>query len=786
MLHNYIKIALRNLSTNRLYAFLNIAGLAVGLSAGILVLLWVTDEMRYDRFHHNLPNIYGILQHQTQGGITYTFDATPGPLAAALRAEIPEVARAARTDWPGRHLVTVGDKSYYERGFYAEPDFCNIFTFKTLKGDPVAALRDPGSVVLTESTARKLFGNEDPIGKILRHADKRELRVAAVLADLPAQSSIRFDVLLPFRVFEENSQDWIHTWGNNALPTWAELQPNTDVEVLNAKLANFIQGKEAEASAHIFAYPFERWRLYRKFKEGQESGGRITLVWLLGIVGAFILLIACVNFMNLATARSERRAREVGVRKVMGAHRGLLVGQFLSEAMLMAFFGLLLAGLLARLALPAFNRFFDKTLTLDFSNWPLWTGVLALGAVTGLVAGSYPAFFLSRFQPVRVLKGVVFSGRDSGLLRKGLVTFQFVISIVLIIATLVVAKQARHIENRPLGYDSENLIQMPARGEMGAKFETLKNELSQIPGVTSVSAASYNLLQCGSNTSGVAWPGKTEDQDFLISLAWVRPDFVKTAGMRLTAGRDFEPNRPADEFTCLLNETAVRRMGLKEPVIGTVVEHDTALTVIGVVADFVYNDPASTPMPMLIMSGKTTQMSHFFVRFENHDNWPQTLAGIEQASKRVNPANPFEFKFVREDYQESFDQIRSVGSLAQFFGGLAIFISCLGLFGLSAFVAERRRKEIGIRKVLGASLGRVWYHLSGEFLRPVALAFVLATPLAFVLMQKLLSQFDYRTELSWWVFAAAGAAAVLIALFTVSFQSIRAALTNPVQSLRSE
>lgn len=786
MIQNYIKIALRSLAVNRLYAFLNIAGLAVGLSAGILVLLWVTDELRYDRFHSNLPNIYGILQHQTQGGITYTFEATPGPLAAALRAEIPEVTRAARTSWPGRHLVTMGDKSYYERGFYAEPDFCNIFNFQVLKGDPVAALRDPGSVVLTETLARKLYGNEDPIGKILRHSDKRDLRVAAVLADVPAQSSIRFDVLLPFRIHEENNQDWIHNWGSNSLPTWVELQPDTDLAALNAKLANFIQGKDADAAAHVFAYPFERWRLYGEFKEAKESGGRIMLVWLLGIVGAFILLIACVNFMNLATARSERRAREVGVRKVMGAHRGLLVGQFLSEAMLMSFFGLLLALLLARLALPAFNRFFEKTLTMDFSNWPLWSGVLALGALTGLVAGSYPAFFLSRFQPVRVLKNMVFSGRESGLLRKSLVTFQFVISIVLIISTIVVTKQVRHIESRSLGYEPENLIQMPARGEMAAKYETLKNELSQLPGVTSVSAASYNLIQCGSNTSGVGWPGKTEEQDFLISLAWVRPDFVKTAGMRLAAGREFEPNRPADQFTCLLNETAVRRMGLKEPVVGTVIQQDTALTVIGVVADFVYNGAASTPMPMLIMPGKVTDMSHFFVRFENRDNWPQTLAGIEQASKRVNPANPFEFKFVREDYQKSFDDIRSSSSLAQFFGGLAIFISCLGLFGLSAFVAERRRKEIGIRKVLGASLGRVWYHLSGEFLRPVALAFVLAAPLAGWLMQKLLAQFDYRTELSWWVFAVAGVAALLIALFTVSFQSIRAALVNPVKSLRSE
>jgi putative ABC transport system permease protein len=544
MLANYLKIALRNLSANRLYAFLNITGLAVGLAAGILVLLWVMDEWRYNRFHANLPNIHYILQNQTQGGETYTFEATPGPLAAALRAEMPEVKRAARCSWNGRHLLAVGDKSFYERGFYAEPDFLNIFTFPALKGDPVAALRDPGSIVLTERTARKLFGNEDPIGKILRHSDKRDMRVAAVIADVPAQSSLRFDVLLPFRIHEENNIAWINNWGDNSFPCWVELQPGADLAALNAKLENFIQAKETDAAAHIFAYPWARWRLYNEFEEGKQSGGRITLVWLLGIIGAFILLIACVNFMNLATARSERRAREVGVRKVVGAHRGLLIGQFLSEALLMSFLGLLLAVLLARLSLPAFNRFFEKDLTLDLSNWPLWSGVLALGLLTGLVAGSYPAFFLSGFQPARVLKNAIFTGRNSGILRKTLVTFQFVISIALIISTVVISGQIRHLENRPLGYEAENLIQIPARGGMASKFEPLKTELLQVPGVTAVSAASYDLVMCGSNTSGVGWPGKTDDQDFLVSLAWSRPGFLNTVGMRLAAGRDFEPNRP--------------------------------------------------------------------------------------------------------------------------------------------------------------------------------------------------------------------------------------------------
>lgn len=786
MLYNYIKIALRNLSVNRLYTFLNITGLAVGLAAGILVLLWTMDEFRYNRYHANLSNIYYCLQNQTQGGITYTFEAMPGPLAQALRDEMPEIKRVARATWNGKHLLQAGEHRYYERGFFAEPDFLNIFTHPAIKGDAVAALRDPNAVVLTERTARKLFGNEDPIGKIVRHDNTRDLRVAAVVADVPTQSSTRFDVLLPFHIFEKNNDNSIRNWGSNSLPMWVELTPGADVSALNRKLENFIQGKDPDAVAHAWVYPWERWRLYGRFVEGKQSGGRITQVWLLGTIGLFVLLIACVNFMNLATARSERRAREVGVRKVMGAHRRLLIGQFLSEAMLMAFIGLVLAIVLARVALPSFNRFFDKTLVLDWSNWPLWSGVLLLGLLTGLVAGSYPAFFLSAFQPVRVLKNAVFSGRSSGIFRKALVTFQFAISILLIICTIIISRQISYVAQRPLGYEQENIIHIPARGDMNRNYETLKQELLQIPGVTTVTAATNDLITCGSNTSGVGWAGKTEEQDFLISLTWVRADWVKTTGTRLIEGRDFDITQPSDQFSCILNETAVRQMGLKSPVVGTTLTHDTTYTVVGVIADFVYNNPTAKPSPMLIMGGEPQDMSSFFVRFENRERWPQTLAQIERVSHKINPAYPFEFRFIQEDYQKSFDEIRSVGKLGRVFGGLAIFISALGLFGLSSFVAERRRKEIGVRKVLGASVPRIWLHLSGEFMRPVLIAFVIATPLVAWLMEKLLSTLEYRIQLSWWMFAVGGLTAFLIAVLTVTFQSIRAALVNPARALKNE
>ncbi len=785
MFRNYFILALRNLRNNRLYSFLNIAGLAVGLAAGILVLLWVADELRYNKFHTNLPNIHVILQNQTQGGVTYTFEALPGPLAAALRAEIPEVKRAFRFSWPGQNLLTFGEKSTYERGFYAEPDFFKVMTFPAVKGDPVAALQDAGSVVITERTAKKFFGDEDPIGKVLRHNNERDLKVAAVVRDVPPGSTLRFDVLLPFRIYEQMNTDWIGTWDNNSMPTWVELQPGADLAALNRKLENFIQGKNKDAAAHIFAYPLDRWRLWGKFENGKQSGGRIDVVMMLGIIGTFVLLIACINFMNLATARSEHRAREVGVRKVVGAQRSLIIGQFLSEALVMTFLALLLGVLLVKLTLPAFNRFFDKSLALDFSNWQLWSALLLMGFLTGIMAGSYPAFFLSGFQPVRVLKGAINGGKTGSLLRRGLVTFQFVISIFLIISTLVIYLQIRHAQNRPLGYDAENLIDIPARGRMSEQFEVLKNDLVQIPGVESVSAGSDNLIQFGSNTSGIQWPGKTADQDFLITITQVGYDWTKTAGLKLAEGRDFSPEYGGDTLACLLNRTAVKRMGLKEPVVGTTIRHDTARTVIGVVEDFVFNDPFSKPEPMVISLNKGN-MGHFFVRFSNNNEWRQSLAQIENTVKKHNPSYPFEFRFTKDEYQKNFDEMRSVGQLGNVFGGLAIFISCLGLFGLSAFVAERRKKEIGIRKVLGASVSGVWFFLSRDFLKPVLLAFVLASPLAGWAMQKLLDRFDYRIELSWWIFAAAGGVAVIIALFTVSFQGVKAAMLNPVRSLRSE
>ncbi len=787
MLRNYFKLALRNLLNNKLYTALNIIGLAVGLAAGVLILLWVSDETSYNKFYKNLPNLYLVMQNQSQGGITYTFRSTPGPLSEALRAEIPEIKTVAHCTFNDKHLLTVANNSFYEEGVFAEPEFCQIFDFPVISGDPVAALKDANSVVLCEQAAKRLFGNQNAIGQTLRYDNTLDLKVGAVLKDIPKNSSIKFDVLLPYVQYKRDNSSWINSWGTNAMPTWLELQPNADVAALNKKLENYIQSKNPDASAHIFAYPIARWRLYNKFENGKQNGGRIDNVILLGVIGIFILLIACINFMNLATARSERRAREVGIRKAIGASRGSIIGQFLSEAMVLTAVALVFGLLLARLALPAFNRFYDKEIVFDFSNWQLWTIILILGGLTGLVAGSYPAFVLSNFQPARVLKGNQMGRgwRKGGLLRKGLVTFQFGVAIFLIISTIVIFRQLEYVQKRPIGYDAENLIEIVARGTMINHYQALKNELLQLPGVQSVSGGMHDMVSFDSNTAGLQWPGKTPDQDFLVAMSGVDYDWTKTMGVKIVEGRDFSPEYGADTFSCILNQTAVRRMGLKDPVVGTKITNDTAYTVVGVVEDFVYNDAFGVVEPLFVGLDHTN-LNSFFVRIKNDGNWKKLLQEMEAVHKKINPAYPFTFKFTKEEYQKNFDEIRQMGQMSNVFGGLAILISCLGLFGLSAFVAERRTKEIGIRKVLGASITQVWISLSQDFIKPVLLACLLAAPLATWAMNKLLLRFDYRIELAWWMYAVAGLIAIFIAILTVSFQGISAATANPIKSLRNE
>jgi putative ABC transport system permease protein len=779
MIQSYFKMAWRALAKNKLFSFINIGGLAVGLATGIILLLVITDELSYDKFHAHLKDIYVLMQNHDLDGHISTGRATPGPLAASLRSELPEIKYAVRFSDESGQLVRAGDKSLYQTVMYADSDFFHMLSFPAVEGDASAALKDPSSIVISESLAKSLFGGEEAMGKELVLNNKTAVKVAAVIRDVPKNSSIRFDMVAPFRAFEQGN-DWLTKWDDNRIQTWIQVQPMTNLAVLNGKLEKLYLSKQQE-KIDLFAYPFSELRLHGSFRDGRPSGGVIYMITLLSAIGGLVLLIACINFMNLTTARSERRAREVGVRKVLGASRRMIILQFLSEALLLSFCALLLGVLLAHLALPGFMAISGKQFTPAYSDWRLWVLLIVLGFLTGMVAGSYPAVYLSRFKPVKVLKNW-FAGGRGGLLRKVLVTFQFSISIFLIIATIVIYRQIDYIEHRPIGYHNENLVDITARGELSDHFALVKSELLSIPGVRDVSAGSDNMVRFGAVFNGLDWPGKTPDQDFDITTTSVEYGWVKAVGLTLTEGREFSPEYRADSMSCLINETAARKMHLKEPIVGTKLGNNT---VIGVIDDFVLNDPSHTPPPVIVYL-RTGSMNHLFVRIANNGNWQECLARIGKAVKKVSPDFPFEFHFTEEEYQRDFEQIRAMGQMANIFGGMAIFISCLGLFGLSAFVAERRGKEISIRKVLGAGTGSLWFSLSKDFLKPVVIAFVVAAPLTGLLMGKMLRLMDYHIDLTWWMFALAGIIALVIAVATVSLNGVKATMAKPGEKLRAE
>ena len=587
-------------------------------------------------------------------------------------------------------------------------------------------------------------------------------------------------MVVPFRLFEQGN-DWLKKWDDNRIQTWIQAKPLADVGALNGKLKKLFLAKQNEDIV-LFAYPFSRLRLYGGFKNGRPSGGMIQMIALLSMIAGFVLLIACVNFMNLTTARAERRAREVGVRKVLGASRAVIVLQFFCEALVLSFIALAFGMLLAKMALPGFMRISGKYFDPDLSNWLLWVLLAALWLVTGLVAGSYPALYLSRFQPVKVLKNWIGTGKRGGFLRKALVTLQFSISLFLIIATIVIYRQIDYVEHRSIGYSNENLVDIPARGNVAGQFTTIKNELLAIPGVKAVTAANDQMTRFSAAFNGLEWPGKTADQDFYIKTTTVGYGWVETMGLRLTEGRDFSAGYGADSISCLINETAARRMKLKEPIVGTKLGNNV---VIGVVHDFVLEDPSKDPPPVIVYLGKEN-LGHVFVRITNNDRWRDCLAKIEGVIKRASPEFPFEFQFTDKEYQDEFQQVQATGQMGNIFGGMAILISCLGLFGLSAYVAERRGKEISIRKVLGAGSGALWFSLSKEFLMPVAVAFLIAAPISGWLMGKVLGVMDYHISLSWWMFAVAGLIVLFIALATVSFNGVKAAAAKPIDRLRME
>ncbi len=789
MLRNHFITTIRLFRKQKGYALLNLSGLALGLTTSLLILLWVRHELSYDQYHQKLDRLYFVWHNIDQsGGQVRTVSDSQGPLAPALLEEMPEVANAARLTFSQDMLFTVGEKRFKEEGRYADPALFEMFSFPLVAGNPRTVLRDPTSIVISDSLAFKYFGGVEPaLGRTIRVDNKDSYTVTAVFRTIPRNSSQRFNFLLPFvlRYQDEGARHW----GNSWLLTYVELKENASLADVQGKFGNFIKKRFDDAISSLFLQPLSQVHLYDRFEGGRQTGGQIGYVRLFGVVAGFILLIACVNFMNLATARSMQRAKEVGVRKSVGASRRSLIGQFISESMALSGMAAAVALLLVQLLLPAFNRMTDRQLVLPVASIDFWLLLGGITLLTGLVAGSYPAFLLSSFKPVQVLKGTLRIGSGAAQLRQGLVVFQFVLSMMMIVATIVVYRQIQYIRSRDIGLQRENLLHFGAAPGIGKHFEAYRAELLRQPGVQQVTRANHNPIAIRGTSTSVEWKGKQPKE--VISFQILKTDYglLSVSGIRLKDGRDFSRSFPTDSAAYLVNEEAARRMGMRNPVGQPLTVFGRKGSIIGLVKNFHSRDMHVGDIPTqtapLVMLLQPSECGRVLVRTEAGMT-AQAIAGLETLHRKYAPGEWFEYKFADEDFEQMYRGDVMVGKLANGFSGIAIFISCLGLFGLATFTAEKRTKEIGIRKVLGANVTGIVALLSKDFLKLVLVAVLVASPLAWYAMNEWLAGFTHRITIGWSVFALAGGVALLVALLTVSFQSVKAALANPVKSLRNE
>jgi len=784
MFKNYFKIAWRNLLRNKVFSVINITGLAIGMAAALLIFIWVQNELSYDRFYANESSLYKLYLRQNNNGNIYTGDITTGPMGKTLKQDFPEVKSTSRIYWTIERLFNYGDKSIKAKGNDVDKSFLSIFSFPLLKGNASNALEGTNSIVITEDLASKLFGTKDPINKIITVDNKDSYKVTGVLKNLPDNTQFDFNYLVSLSA---NENTYGNTWDNYTYNTYVQLEPNTSVNDFNNKIKKELEKYTGEKDTRMFLYPVSKLHLYSTFENGKPVGGRIDTVRLLLIIAALILLIACINFMNLSTAQSQKRAKEVGVRKVIGAGKSKLILQFLCESIVMAFVAGVVALVLVELSLPSFNELINKSLSLNYRNPFLWLGLFGFILLTGLLAGSYPAFYLAAFKPVKVLKGVVKSIKNPFSPRKILVVTQFSIAIILIISTIIVYHQIKFVENRNTGYNINNLVEVPLEGDIRKNFDLIKNELINKSVITAMCKNSLGVTVDGATRQGLSWEGsKPDDGNITFSKVGTDGDFAKTLDLKLLDGRDINMNAyPSDSTAALLNEAAVKAMGIKDPVGKYINEAGKKYTIVGVFKNFIIGSPYNPVMPMIVVATNWWTYTTI-LRFNSKNSMADNLHTAEQVFKKYNPAYPFTYHFVDEEYQQKFSDEKQTQTLAALFAGLTIFISCLGLFGLAAYMAENRSKEIGIRKVLGANVRTIVQMLSKEFVLLVIVSIVIATPIGWLLMNKWLQNYNYRIEIGWQVFVLAGVIAILIALLTVSFQAIKAAIANPVNSLRSE
>lgn len=797
MLRNHLKIALRALMKSRVYSFINIVGLALGMAIAILVGLWIYDELSYDRYHKSYDRIARVMQHQTANGETGTQVSIPFPLGKELQTTYGTSFKyVAMSSWAGGHILSAGDQKLSKTGIYMDVDAPHIFTLK-MKYGTRNGLKDPHSILLSESAAKAFFGNANPLEKRLRIDNKLDVKVTGVFEDLPHNTDFReLEFIAPWLLYVD-SEDWIkhardrNQWSNNSFQLFVRIADNTDFATVNKRIGpvkyNHVAPEDRKYKSQLFLHPMSRWHLHSHWdRNGNQTGGQIEYVWLFGMIGIFVLVLACINFMNLSTARSEKRAREVGIRKTIGSLRVQLIGQFFSESILVSLISLVLAILLVELTLPWFNEIAGKKMSVFWANPAFWAAALLFAILTGLLAGSYPALYLSSFQPIRVLKGTFRAGRYASVPRKVLVTLQFTVSVTLIIGTLIVYRQIQYTKNRPVGYSKESLVMLQMKSpDFFEKFEVLRTELKNTGMVVDVAQSSSPLTGIWSSSKGFEWQGKDPGLDARFSTVWVTPEFGKLIGWQMLKGRDFSRQLATDSLSVIINEAGVRFAGLKDPV-GTVLKWDDRIfTIVGVVKDLVQESPYNAVSPGLYLLD-TNNAEWIILKLNPSQSISASLAKVETVFRRLIPSAPFDFQFVDQAFGEKFANEERVGKLAAFFTSLAIFISSLGLFGLASFLAEQRTKEIGVRKVLGASVFNLWKLLSKDFIGLVLLSCCIAGPLAGYWMTNWLSKFEYRTEISGWIFILAGLGAIGITLTTVSYQTLRAARLDPVKSLKSD
>ncbi|WP_378172446.1 ABC transporter permease [Aquimarina sp. SS2-1] len=784
MILNYIKIAFRSLLKNKGYSFLNIFGLAIGITCASLIFLWVEDELSFNDSFARQDHIYYVPTNQQYEGAWRTFYATPGPLAQVMKEEIPGIIRATRSSREER-TFNVKDNAINKTGRFVDKDFLYIFSLDFIEGSIEKAFETPEAIVLTKETAALLFGEKTKVlGKTIKVNNKDNYLITGVVENLPENVTFAFDWVAPFERYRDGAV-WMTEYGSNFSDTFVELSPEAEVTAVAKKVREILPLKNPNSNTYAFLHSMKDWHLRSKFEGGEKAGGRITYVRLFTAIALIILLIACINFMNLSTARSEKRANEVGVRKAIGSSRPRLMIQFIIESLLMSFLASIFSIFLLLLILPQFNILIEKNLTLGLSN-PVHLGVLMLiTLVCGVFAGLYPAFYLSSFKPVEVLKGIKVSSGSASFIRKGLVIGQFTISIVFIICTILVYQQIQHAKNRELGLDKDQLISMRINDEIINKFSVIQEDLIKTGVVHNAALCNSQILSSGNNGSGFVWNGGVDTEQVLLSFRNITAGFFDTTGMEIVAGRGFSKNVDTDSTNVLVSESLAKLIHTENVIGSRIRRGEDSYEIIGVVKDYLYGNMYDTSDPVLFINNPY-YARYMYIKTKTGIPIQQALSKVEDILKKHNPAFPFEYNFVDKEFDAKFKNEQLVGQLSQIFALLAILISCLGLFGLAAYTAEQRSKEIGVRKVLGASVTGIVRLLSKDFLKLILISLMIAIPIAWLTMHNWLQDFAYRIKINWWVFIIAGLTAIIIALATVSFQAIKAAIANPVKSLKTE